>query len=204
MRRYETTVIVDPDISDDKRNQLSERTKDLIASQGGLFVNADEWGNRKLAYEIKKKPRGYYVCLDFCGTGKVVDEIERNFRIDDKVMKFMTILIDKDVNIDAVKEEMAKAETERVEAAKAEAEKAEAAKAETEKAEAAKAETEKAEAAKTETEKAKKEQAAEKQAAALEAATVSADETSSEETVSDTAETETAEESQTDDIKDGE
>ncbi|MDL1967554.1 MAG: 30S ribosomal protein S6, partial [Deltaproteobacteria bacterium] len=68
-----------------------------------------------LAYEIKKKSRGYYVRLDYCGTGKLVDEMERFFRIDDRVMKYMTVLLDKYADIELLKEEMAKAEVKKTE-----------------------------------------------------------------------------------------
>ena len=72
----------------------------------------DDWGLKRLAYEIKKKPRGYYVRLDYCGTGALVDEMERFFRIDDRVLKYMTVLLDKDVDVEGVKEEMARAASE--------------------------------------------------------------------------------------------
>ena len=119
MRRYETFVIVDPDISEEQRTPIIERTIDLIIKENGLTVKVDEWGMRKLAYEIKKKPRGYYVRLDFCGTAAIVDEMERFFRIDDRVMKYMTVLLDKDVDLDQIKEELAKAEAEKEAAAAA-------------------------------------------------------------------------------------
>jgi small subunit ribosomal protein S6 len=111
MRRYETIFIVDPDLSAEERNPVFDRLNDLIPKQGGFLVEQNEWGLRKLAYEIKKKPRGYYVRLDYCGTGAVVDEMERLFRIDDRVLKYMTIVLDKDVDIEKVKEEMAQAES---------------------------------------------------------------------------------------------
>jgi small subunit ribosomal protein S6 len=114
MRRYETIFIIDPDLSEDGRSPLFERLKDLFPQHNGLLVEIDEWGAKKLAYEIKKKARGYYVRLDYCGTGVLVNEIERFFRIDDRVLKYMTVLIEKDVDVERVKEEMAKAEAEKV------------------------------------------------------------------------------------------
>ncbi len=77
MRRYETIIIIDPDLSAEKREPVLGRVKDVIAQQGGYLAFIDDWGTRKLAYEIKKKERGYYVRFDFCGTGAVIDEIER-------------------------------------------------------------------------------------------------------------------------------
>ena len=120
MKRYETFVIVDPDVSDDNRNQLLDRLKEVITNQQGKLVLVDEWGSRKLAYEIKKKSRGYYVRLDYCGTGALVDELERLFRIDDRIMKYMTVLLSDSVDMEQVQEEIDKAAAE---AAKAAAEK---------------------------------------------------------------------------------
>ena len=110
MRRYETIFIIDNDLSEEGRLPILEKLKGLIRQHNGLQVMVDEWGTKRLAYEIKKKTRGYYVCLDYCGSGTLVNEIERFFRIDDHVLKYMTVLLDKDVDIESVKEEIAKAE----------------------------------------------------------------------------------------------
>ena len=110
MRRYETIFIADNDLSEEDRSPIFEKLKDLIQQHSGLLVMVDEWGGKKLAYEIKKKARGYYVRLDYCGSGTLVNEIERFFRIDDRILKFMTVLLDKDVDIETVKEEIAKIE----------------------------------------------------------------------------------------------
>ena len=72
MRRYETIVIVDPDVADQERTELFDRFGELIAGQSGYLVENDEWGSRKLAYPIKKKPRGFYLRLDYCGNGELV------------------------------------------------------------------------------------------------------------------------------------
>jgi small subunit ribosomal protein S6 len=109
MRRYETIFIADNDLSEENRSPIVEKLKDLIHQHSGLLVMVDEWGSKKLAYEIKKKARGYYVRLDYCGSGILVNEIERFFRIDDRILKYMTVLLDKDVDIEAVNEEIAKA-----------------------------------------------------------------------------------------------
>jgi small subunit ribosomal protein S6 len=118
MRRYETIVIIDPDLSDEERKPVIDRINDLFPQLEGFAVMFDDWGNRKLAYQIKKKSRGYFVRIDFCGTGSLVDEMERFFRIDDRVLKYMTVLVEKDVDIEGVKQEMAEAETKAQEAAR--------------------------------------------------------------------------------------
>ncbi len=110
MRRYETIFIIDPDLSSDERTPLLVRIKDLIPQQGGLLIKVDEWGSQKLAYEIKKKARGYYVLFDYCGTGALVDEIERLSRIDDRILKYMSVLLEKDVDLEKVKEDIAREE----------------------------------------------------------------------------------------------
>ena len=117
MRRYETIVIADPDLSEDQRGPLFDRMTEIIDQEGGFLIGTDEWGGRKLAYEIKGKPRGYYVRLEYCGTGPVVDELERFYRIDDRVLKFMTIVLEKDADVDAVKARMAEAEAAETQAA---------------------------------------------------------------------------------------
>lgn len=113
MRRYETIVILDPDISEEERTPVFNRVSDTIAQGNGFLVELDEWGNRKLAYEIKKKPRGHYTRVDFCGSGSIVDEIERFFRIDDRVMKYLTVLQDENADVDQLKEDIARAESEK-------------------------------------------------------------------------------------------
>jgi small subunit ribosomal protein S6 len=116
MRRYETIVIVDPDLGEEQRGPVFDKIRELIPQKGGLLVEIDEWGGRKLAYEIKKKQRGYYARVDFCGGGSLVSEMERQFRIDDRVMKYMTILLDEDADMERIQEAMmqskAKAESE--------------------------------------------------------------------------------------------
>ena len=107
MRRYETIIITDPDLSPEQRDPVSQRVADVINQGDGYLALTDEWGTRKLAYEIKKRDRGYYIRFDFCGTGATVNEIERFFRIDDRVLKYMTVLLDKAADIEKIKEEIA-------------------------------------------------------------------------------------------------
>ncbi len=105
MNKYETVFIADPDLQDQTRKDLFDKVKNIIAGEKGILVDLDEWGNKKLAYEIHKKNRGHYVCITYGGTGELVKELERNFRITDDVMKFMTILLTKDVDPAVLEEE---------------------------------------------------------------------------------------------------
>ena len=176
MRRYETIAILDPDLPEEGRAPVFDRLTQLIPAQNGFLVKLDEWGSRRLAYDIKKKTRGYYLCIDLCGDGAVVNEMERFFRIDDRVLKYMTVVLDKDVDLEAIKAEIAEAEAE----AKAKAEADAKAKAEAEA--KAKAEAEAAAAAAT-AEAEKKEEETSEEAPAAEAET---QEASNPETVEET------------------
>lgn len=109
MRRYETIFIVDPDLSEEDRVSLLDRFKEIIPQQEGVLIEEDLWGVRKLAYDIKKKPRGFYARLDYCGTAKVVDELERFSRIDDRVMKYLTVQLDADADVEKIQADIAAA-----------------------------------------------------------------------------------------------
>jgi small subunit ribosomal protein S6 len=117
MKRYETIIIIDPDLSKEAEEPILDRVKDLIPQFKGFLIETDDWGNKKLAYDIKKKSRGHYVRFDYCGNGPLIQEMERFFRINDKVLKYMTVLLDEAADLDAIKTEMAEKE-----AAKAQAE----------------------------------------------------------------------------------
>jgi small subunit ribosomal protein S6 len=151
MRRYETFVIIDPDLSQDQREPLIGRVEELITQMDGFLVLTDDWGERKLAYDIKKKGRGYYARFDYCGSAPLVNEIERFFRIDDRALKYMTVLLNADADLERIKEEKTAAENATAEKAAAEmatAEKAAAEMAAAEKAAAEMATAEKAAAEK--------------------------------------------------------
>lgn len=117
MRRYETIVIIDPDLSDDDRTAVLTRIQEIIPQQEGIFLQEDLWGIKKLAYDINKKPRGYYARIDYCGTGKVVDELERFFRIDDRIMKYLTVQLDSDADAEQIKAQIEEAKAESVQEA---------------------------------------------------------------------------------------
>ncbi len=123
MRRYETIIISDPDLSDKDREQLFAKVTNLMPKEGGFLVLVDEWGAKKLAYEVKKKSRGFYVRFDYCGKGNLVNEIERFCRINDNVLKYMTVLLDDDVDVEAIHEEIKNREAEAEKAAEEQKEK---------------------------------------------------------------------------------
>ena len=106
MRRYETVFILNPELSEEQRQPIFDKLKGILSEDREMLVKFDEWGHKRLAYEIKKQTRGYYVLMDFCGDGALVKEIERNMRLDDRVLKYMTVLKDKTVDVEAIKAEI--------------------------------------------------------------------------------------------------
>lgn len=109
MRRYETVFIVNPDLSEEQQRPLFEKLNGLVTDAQGLMVKFDQWGHKKLAYEVKKHTRGYYVLLDFCGDGALVKDLERNLRLDDRILKYMTVAKEEVIDLDALKAEIEEA-----------------------------------------------------------------------------------------------
>lgn len=91
MRRYETIVILRPNSGEEEINRVIETTTQIITDEKGSIIELNKWGMKKLAYLIKKESLGYYVYFDFAATPAAVSEIERKYRIDDVVLKYMTI-----------------------------------------------------------------------------------------------------------------
>jgi small subunit ribosomal protein S6 len=105
LKRYETIFIVQIDLPTDELNSLIERYRAIVTALKGTIIKVEKWGKRKLAYEIKKQSNGYYVMIDFAGKSAIIDELERNFKIDDKILKFMTIMKDGNVDLAALEKE---------------------------------------------------------------------------------------------------
>jgi len=93
-RTYEVIFIVDPDAADDEVMQLSEGVQKIITSQGGSITKTEMMGKRQLAYEINHKRNGTYVLLEVEGSGAEIAEVERRMRVNDRVLRYMTIRVD--------------------------------------------------------------------------------------------------------------
>lgn len=109
MRRYETILIAHVDLSEDELSKLIARYEAIVTGQKGILVKVERWGKRKLAYLIRKQARGFYILIDYTGVSAVVNELERNIKIDDKILKFMTVLKAEAVNPAALESEIAEA-----------------------------------------------------------------------------------------------
>jgi small subunit ribosomal protein S6 len=102
MRRYETIYILRPNLSENEISTIIDNTTAILTSNGGAIIQLDKWGMRKLAYEIKKETLGYYVYCDYATNPAEGAEMERKFRIDDAVLKYMTIKLNDDISSDEV------------------------------------------------------------------------------------------------------
>lgn len=90
MNNYELVTILSMKVSDEEKVAFAEKMKNLI-SQSGELTNVDEWGKRVLAYEIKKEAEGFYIIFTFSVTPDSIVEIERQLRLDEAVLKYMTV-----------------------------------------------------------------------------------------------------------------
>jgi len=90
MRKYETLFVLKTNIEEAARVALIEKFTGIINSDGEV-TNVDEWGTRKLAYEIEKLTEGYYILVDFKANPELPRELERNFKISDDVLRYVVI-----------------------------------------------------------------------------------------------------------------
>jgi len=94
MRQYETIFILDPDLEEEQAQSTVEKIKGIVTQNNGEIVKVEDWGKRKLAYNVKKKARGHYILMHFTGSPTLLSELERNFRVMDAVMKFQSVRLD--------------------------------------------------------------------------------------------------------------
>ena len=95
-RIYEIVFIVDPDADDSEVMKLSEAAQKIITDQGGTITKTEMMGRRQLAYEINHKKEGAYVLLEVEGSGAEIAELERRMRVNDRILRYMTIRVDED------------------------------------------------------------------------------------------------------------
>jgi small subunit ribosomal protein S6 len=90
-RRYETLVLLHPDLAEPGAKELAERVKKLIEDQDGTVSQVQEWGLRDLAYVIAKQRRAFYVLFEYRTSSKALLEIERNLKLMDRVLRFVSV-----------------------------------------------------------------------------------------------------------------
>src|SRR5437764_35013 len=97
-REYETSYILRPDSTTDVISQVNLKVRGVIEAGGGTLLKVDNWGKRKLAYEVKKQLKGIYLFFSYLGTAGLVEEVERNLRLTDSVMRYYSVKIAENVD----------------------------------------------------------------------------------------------------------
>ncbi|HEX9423887.1 MAG TPA: 30S ribosomal protein S6 [Pyrinomonadaceae bacterium] len=95
-RQYEVVFIVDPTADDDEVTRLTESLKQIATDQGGTVTKTESMGRRQLAYEILHKTEGSFVLLEIEGSGKEIAELERRMRVNDRIIRYITVRVDED------------------------------------------------------------------------------------------------------------
>lgn len=95
INRYETVFILTPVLSESQMKEAVKKFRDFIVSKGGKFKNEEDWGLRKLAYPIQKKSTGFYHLFDYEIEGEAIEEIEIQYKRDERIIRFLTVKMDK-------------------------------------------------------------------------------------------------------------
>ena len=108
MRHYETTYILRPNLGEEQFTEIIDRTNAIVQGDKGSVIDVDRWGMKKLAYEIRKETQGYYVYMNYAAPGSTIQELERIFRIDDRVLRYLTVKLAEEIDDAGIDQEKAR------------------------------------------------------------------------------------------------
>jgi len=94
---YESIFIINPNLPDEETAAVIKKMQDVVAKQGGEMLKFEDWGKKKLAYEIKKHKRGHYAFFQFKSAPTAISELERTYKLTDSVIKFLTVKLEKEL-----------------------------------------------------------------------------------------------------------
>jgi small subunit ribosomal protein S6 len=97
MHIYESIFIINPNQTDEEIANVIKKMQDVLTKQGGEMIKFEDWGKKKLAYEIKKQKRGHYVFFQFKAAPTAIHELERTYKLTDSVIKFLTVKLEKEL-----------------------------------------------------------------------------------------------------------
>ncbi len=95
MNQYETVFILTPVLSDDQMKEAVKKHQDFLKENGAEIVHEEHWGMRKLAYPIQKKSTGFYHLIEYTAEGNLIADLETQLKRDERVMRFLTVKLDK-------------------------------------------------------------------------------------------------------------
>ena len=95
MNQYETVFILTPVLSEEQMKEAVKKYEDQLTSRGAEIVHEENWGMRKLAYPIQKKSTGFYQLIEYKAEGTVIADVETELKRDERVLRFLTVKLDK-------------------------------------------------------------------------------------------------------------
>jgi len=95
MQQYETVIVLTPLLSEEVSKEVIAKFRNILTEGGAEIVHEDNWGLKKLAYPIQKKTTGYYHLIEFKAPGELISKLEVEYRRDERVMRFLTVKLDK-------------------------------------------------------------------------------------------------------------
>ena len=121
MNQYETVFILTPVLSDDQMKEAVKKYEDYLGQKGAEIIHEESWGMKKLAYPIQKKSTGFYQLIEYKAEGEIIADVETEFRRDERVLRFLTVKLDKHAIAYNEKRRKKAAEAENAPAAESEA-----------------------------------------------------------------------------------
>jgi small subunit ribosomal protein S6 len=103
MRYYETLYLINPNIADEDYREVVNKFNSFVEKNKGVVIRVDEWGKKTLAYNVKKFDKGYYVLLKYCGEPVLIKKLQRDLKLDDRVIKYQTIKLSDNEDPEALK-----------------------------------------------------------------------------------------------------
>ena len=103
MRRYETIFITHPELSEEELSELQQKVNSILARYKGDLIKFDDWGTKKLTYEVRKNSRGHFFLMDYLAGTDLIHELERNLRLHDRVLKFQTVRLGDQISPETLK-----------------------------------------------------------------------------------------------------
>jgi small subunit ribosomal protein S6 len=95
LKNYETVFIMTPVLSDEQTKETVSKYKKILADSGCKVIHSEDWGLKKMAYPIQKKTTGFYYLMEFQGSGNIVADLELHYKRDERLLRFLTVALDK-------------------------------------------------------------------------------------------------------------
>lgn len=103
MRRYETIFITHPELTEEELSELKEKILSILSQFKGELIKLDDWGVKRLTFEVRRNPRGRFFLIDYAAAKDFIRELERNLRLNDRVLRFQTVRTSDELTPEAIK-----------------------------------------------------------------------------------------------------